>query len=207
MIPVLGDRCHTSPAWRANTTATGASNPSWTWRSSPSTSASPPRRSGTVTARTRHRDWDGKLRLVELWLEDLELEGEIAASTRELYERHMRTLVLPVFRGLTLREVGVSRVDRFLKAQAKISYSRAKHSKVVLGLALGLAVRYDAIPPAAGMETTPTSSTAATRTSNGTTTWRRQPPQPNDSPRCSHTPTRTSPQPRRCASPWTSTHR
>lgn len=85
-------------------------------------------------------------RLVELWLDDLELEGKIAASTRELYERDMRTLVLPSFVNLTLREISVSRVDRFLKAQAKISYSRAKHSKVVLGLALGLAVRYDAIP-------------------------------------------------------------
>jgi hypothetical protein len=82
---------------------------------------------GTVTARTRYRDEDGRLRLVqasgpnaktaernlkskiahriarsadttvltadssfgklvELWLEDLDLEGRIAPSTRELYE-------------------------------------------------------------------------------------------------------------------------
>lgn len=84
-------------------------------------------------------------KLVELWLEDLDLEGRIAPTTRELYEWNMRHLVLPVFEHLALREVSVSRVDRFLKKQAAISYSRAKQAKVVLSLALGLAVRYEAI--------------------------------------------------------------
>lgn len=142
---------------------------------------------GMVSARTRHRDDDGRLRLVqasgatakaaerhlkekltrrggrfvgvgeitadspfpklvELWLEDLDLEGRIAATTRDLYEWNMRNLVLPTFEHFTLREISVSRVDRFLKAQAKVSYSRAKQSKTVLSLALGLAVRYEAIP-------------------------------------------------------------
>ena len=91
-------------------------------------------------------------KLVEVWLEDIELEDRIAASTRELYERDMRTLVMPAFEHHTLREMSISKIDRFLKAQAKISYSRAKHSKVVLNLALGLALRYEAIPrnPVAG---------------------------------------------------------
>ena len=141
---------------------------------------------GSVRARTRFRDDDGRLRpveatgptpkaaernlkekiahrghysagmgelspdssfakLVEVWLEDIELEDRISASTRELYERDMRTLVLPAFGHHTLREMSISKIDRFLKAQAKISYSRAKHSKVVLNLALGLALRYEAI--------------------------------------------------------------
>jgi len=95
---------------------------------------------GILTADTRFTE------LVAVWLEDLDLEGRIAPSTRDLYERDMRTLVLPAFEHLTLREMTVGRVDRFLKQQARLSYSRAKHSKVVLGLALGLAVRYDAIP-------------------------------------------------------------
>ena len=85
-------------------------------------------------------------KLVEVWLEDIELEDRISASTRELYERDMRTLVMPAFAHHTLREMSISKIDRFLKAQAKISYSRAKHSKVVLNLALGLALRYEAIP-------------------------------------------------------------
>lgn len=84
-------------------------------------------------------------KLVELWLEDLDLEGRLAANTRDLYEREMRNLVLPTFVHMSLREISVSRVDRFLKNQAKFSYSRAKQAKVVLSLALGLAVRYEAI--------------------------------------------------------------
>lgn len=85
-------------------------------------------------------------KLVEVWLEDIELEDRIAMSTRELYERDMRTLVMPAFAHHTLREMSISKIDRFLKAQAKISYGRAKHSKVVLNLALGLALRYEATP-------------------------------------------------------------
>ncbi|MCW2787346.1 MAG: site-specific integrase [Marmoricola sp.] len=83
--------------------------------------------------------------LVEVWLEDLDLEDRIAVSTRELYERDMRTLVMPAFEHFTLREISISKIDRFLKGQAKVSYSRAKHAKVVLNLALGLALRYEAI--------------------------------------------------------------
>ncbi|MFI9488572.1 tyrosine recombinase XerC [Promicromonospora sp. NPDC052451] len=83
-------------------------------------------------------------RLVEVWLEDIELD-DLAPSTRELYERDMRTLVLPAFRDMTLREISIMKVDRFLKEQQKLSYARAKHAKVVLNLALGLALRYEAI--------------------------------------------------------------
>jgi integrase len=83
--------------------------------------------------------------LVEYWLEDLDLEGRLSPATRELYERDMRTLVLPVFEQLTLREIGVARCDRFIKQLAKQSYSRAKHARVVLRLALALAVRHEII--------------------------------------------------------------
>ncbi|WP_205629141.1 tyrosine-type recombinase/integrase [Jiangella muralis] len=84
--------------------------------------------------------------LVEYWLEDLDLEDRLSPSTRELYERDMRTLVLPTFAELTLREIGVARCDRFIKQLAKQSYSRAKHARVVLRLALALAVRHEIIP-------------------------------------------------------------
>jgi site-specific recombinase XerD len=84
--------------------------------------------------------------LVEVWLADLDLEGRLAPSTRALYERNMRQLVLPVFEGYSLREITVSKVDRFLKAlAANKSYSMAKQARTVLSLAFGLAVRYDAI--------------------------------------------------------------
>lgn len=83
--------------------------------------------------------------LVTVWLADLDLEGRLAPSTRYLYERNMRQLVLPAFEHFRLREITVSKVDRFLKLQRQKSYSIAKQSKVVLSLAFGLAVRYEAM--------------------------------------------------------------
>jgi integrase len=85
-------------------------------------------------------------RLVEVWLADLDLENKIAPSTRELYERNMRTIVLPALGGFTLREITVGRVDRFLKSLAvNKSYSKAKQAKTALSLAFALAVRYEAV--------------------------------------------------------------
>jgi integrase len=72
--------------------------------------------------------------LVRVWLEDLDL----AQGTKDLYERDMRTLVQPVFQHFVLREITISKVDRFLRTLAKQSYSRAKHAKVVLNLAMGM---------------------------------------------------------------------
>ena len=85
-------------------------------------------------------------RLVEVWLEDLDLEGKLAPSTRALYERNMRQLVMPVFEGYALREITVRKVDQFIKRLAMSkSYSMAKQARTVLSLAFGLAVRYDAL--------------------------------------------------------------
>jgi hypothetical protein len=62
--------------------------------------------------------------LVEVWLGDLDLEGKIAPSTRALYERNMRQLVMPAFEHFSLREITVSRVDQFIKALAMTTTSR-----------------------------------------------------------------------------------
>lgn len=48
-------------------------------------------------------------RLGEVWLDDRDLEGKIAQSTRSLYERNMRQLVMPAFEHYSLREITVSR--------------------------------------------------------------------------------------------------
>ena len=136
--------------------------------------------SGHFEARTRYRDWDGQVRLVQAtadtamaaeralkvkiakrrrvrpgessltpdslfsdlvnyWLEDIDLEERISRTTRNLYERNMRTLVLPAFGHLTLREIGVARCDRFIKEMAKRSCNSAKQARVVLRLAIELA--------------------------------------------------------------------
>ncbi|WGY00496.1 tyrosine-type recombinase/integrase [Nocardioides sp. QY071] len=85
-------------------------------------------------------------KLVELWLEDLDLTNKLAPSTRALYERNMRQLVMPAFEHYLLREITVRKVDQFIKTLATTrSYSMAKQARTVLSLALGLAVRYDAI--------------------------------------------------------------
>jgi len=85
-------------------------------------------------------------RLVEVWLADLDLTDKLAPSTRALYERNMRQLVMPAFESHTLREINVRKVDHFIKKLASTkSYSTAKQARTVLSLAFGLAVRYDAL--------------------------------------------------------------
>ncbi|WP_415853422.1 tyrosine-type recombinase/integrase [Sinomonas sp. G460-2] len=84
--------------------------------------------------------------LVTYWLEDLDLDDGLSKRTRQLYERNMRTLVMPAFGSLTLREIGVARCDNFLKQLAKQSYNRARQARVALRLALGLAVRHEVLP-------------------------------------------------------------
>jgi integrase len=84
--------------------------------------------------------------LVTYWLEDIDLEARISRTTRNLYERNMRTLVSPAFDHLALREIGVARCDKFIKQLAKLSYNRAKQARVVLRLALELAVRHEVLP-------------------------------------------------------------
>ncbi len=74
-------------------------------------------------ARTRYRDRDGRSRIVQA-----------TADTAKAPEH------------LTLREIGVARCDRFIKEQARVSYNRAKQSRVVLRLALELAVRHEVLP-------------------------------------------------------------
>lgn len=84
--------------------------------------------------------------LVEYWLADLDLEGRIAPATRFNYERDMRRLVLPAFKGFTLREIGVARCDALLKQLGTNSYSSAKRARTVLRQSFALAVRHEVLP-------------------------------------------------------------
>ncbi len=84
--------------------------------------------------------------LVEYWLNDLDLEGRIAPATRFNYERDMRRLVLPAFKGFTLREIGVARCDALLKQMGTSSYSSAKRARTVLRQSFALAVRHEVLP-------------------------------------------------------------
>jgi integrase len=84
--------------------------------------------------------------LADAWLEDLMLDVDRADSTKDIYERELRGLVLPLFENFTVREVTVGRIERFLKVQRAKSYTRAKHPRTILSMVLGFAVRRGVIP-------------------------------------------------------------
>jgi len=90
--------------------------------------------------------------LVAYWLAGIEAEGELATSTRERYAWEAKNLLLPAFEHFTVREITVGRVERWLTAQRGFSYARASHSKKILSLVMGVAVRLEAIDrnPVAG---------------------------------------------------------
>ena len=82
--------------------------------------------------------------LAELWLADLQLR-EISEGTKNNYRDDLRVHVRPFFENYTLGEITTGRVEAFLKAEAAVSYSRAKHGRTVLNLVFGFALRHDAI--------------------------------------------------------------
>jgi hypothetical protein len=83
--------------------------------------------------------------LVALWLADLELQ-DLVEQTKENYRDDIRLHVLPAFQYFTLGEITTGRVGRLLKSELEVSHSRAKHSRTMLNLLFGFALRYDAIP-------------------------------------------------------------
>ncbi|MFT4259600.1 hypothetical protein [Microbacterium sp.] len=92
--------------------------------------------------------------VVAYWLEGLELEDRLSKTTLQFYERNMRTLALPAFEHLTLREIGVARCGHFLKRLAKQSSIRAKqacdsHSASQPGIRYRHAIRWT-LSPACG---------------------------------------------------------
>lgn len=82
--------------------------------------------------------------LAELWDADLE-QRDISEGTKKNYRDDLRVHVRPFFEGYTLGEITTGRVEAFLKAEAAVSYSRAKHSRTLLNLLFGFALRQDAI--------------------------------------------------------------
>jgi hypothetical protein len=83
--------------------------------------------------------------LIALWLADLERQN-LVEGTKENYRDDLRLHVTPAFEHFALGEITTGRVEWFLKSEAAVSYSRAKHSRTMLNLLFGFALRYDAIP-------------------------------------------------------------
>ncbi len=82
--------------------------------------------------------------LVALGLSDLDKQ-DLVEGTKENYRDDIRRHVMPAFENLPLGEITTGRVEWFLKAEAAVSFSRAKHSRTMLNLLFGFALRYDAI--------------------------------------------------------------
>ncbi len=83
--------------------------------------------------------------LAALWLDDLELQ-KLSEGTKQNYRDDLRLHVLPHFAHFTLGEITTGRVEWFLRSESAVSYSRAKHSRTMLNLLFGFALRQDAIP-------------------------------------------------------------
>jgi integrase len=94
---------------------------------------------GLLDLRSSFRD------LAELWLEDLALQ-KLSDGTKENYRDDLRLHVLPQFEHFALGEITTGRVEWFLRSERAVSYSRAKHSRTMLNLLFGFALRHDAIP-------------------------------------------------------------
>ncbi|MBB2921244.1 tyrosine-type recombinase/integrase [Cellulomonas cellasea] len=82
--------------------------------------------------------------LCELWLADLELR-DISEGSKHNYRDDLRLHVRPAFDAYTLGEITTGRVEWFLKQQAAISYSRAKHLRTLLNQVFTFALRHDAM--------------------------------------------------------------
>lgn len=83
--------------------------------------------------------------LADQWLSDLGTRT-IGEGTKANYRDDLRLHVRPYFEHFSLAEITTARVETFLKAEAAVSYSRAKHSRTVLNQLFGYALRQDAIP-------------------------------------------------------------
>lgn len=84
--------------------------------------------------------------LAAMWLEEIEGEGTRTASTLNNYRGIIESIVVPALGDLRLRELTVSRADRFLKTRAKATPSQAERLKMVLRWMMDMAVRHEAIP-------------------------------------------------------------
>ncbi|MDJ0348427.1 hypothetical protein [Cryobacterium sp. PH29-G1] len=83
--------------------------------------------------------------LAEAWMEDVMLDVDRSQGTKDTYQRELRVLVIPFFENFTIREVTVGRIELFLRQQREKSYTRAKHSRTLLGMILAFAVRREII--------------------------------------------------------------
>jgi len=92
-----------------------------------------------ITGDTRIRQ------LAELWLEEIEGEGGREDTTIANYRGVIAYSILPVLGDLRVKELTVSRADRFVKEAMKRTPGQASRIKGLLTWMLDMAVRHEAI--------------------------------------------------------------
>jgi len=108
---------------------------------------------GDVTGRSRLSE------VAKLWIEEIEEQADLTPQTIQQYRDTVAKIVVPAIGEMRLNELTPGRLDRFLKAEAKVAISRARRARVVLSHVLALAVRHEA------MDRNPVGSTASLRRS------------------------------------------
>jgi integrase len=92
-----------------------------------------------ITAQTTVAD------LVDLWLEQVRVDGRLESTTINEYERVLRTLVVPRLGGMRLHELTRSRINALLGDLGAQSVNRQRKAKVVTGAMLDTAVMRGAL--------------------------------------------------------------
>jgi integrase len=87
--------------------------------------------------------------------DELRSSGKVTAQTLDNYDYLIRRHLIPGVGNLRVMEATTGRLDRFIKTLAAHTPTQARHCRIILKAALGLAVRHDAIAtnPVAGTAT------------------------------------------------------
>jgi integrase len=83
--------------------------------------------------------------LARNWLADLKLNAQLSEGTKVVYESELRNLVMPAFEEGTVGDLTAARIERFLNLQYAKSYTKARHSKRILGHLIRYAMLHGAL--------------------------------------------------------------
>lgn len=106
---------------------------------------------GDLTKRSKLTD------AAEVWLDEIVLRGKLSQQSIDAYREAVDRFILPALGELRIGELTVGRLDRFCKALAKRSPSRARQARTVLSQIFALLVRHDVLAtnPVAGTSPIP----------------------------------------------------
>lgn len=84
--------------------------------------------------------------LADAWIDEIILEGRVKPQTVNHYQQNLHYLILPGIGDMTIGEITVGALDRFLKTLARTRPAGANRCKSTLLQMFSMAVRHGAIP-------------------------------------------------------------